>query len=131
MNYKGVIIEESLEDKSVLDKVKILSTKIEKTTPGHKTPWVKQWTLHTVEIPDEEAEETAQMLSRVLDYSHNSGWYADFKNDQFHYVIFKNKVFNIRLDDAEGFKKAKQYGISLGIPEYQVDFAPEDKIWKR
>ncbi len=66
MNYKGVIIEESLQDTSVLDNVRILKTKVEPITPKHKTPWLKQWTLHTVEIP-----------------------------------------------------------------EYQVDFAPEDKIWER
>ena len=27
--------------------------------------------------------------------------------------------------------EAKKYGISLGIPEYQVDFHPEIKEWKR
>lgn len=131
MNYKGVIIEESLKDKSVLGKVKILSTKTEKVTPEHKTPWIKQWTLHTVEVPEEKAEKTAQELSSVLDYSHDSSWYADFKNDQFAYIVFRDKFFKIRLNDAEGFKKAKQYGISLGIPDYQVDFAPDDKVWKR
>jgi len=29
------------------------------------------------------------------------------------------------------YKDAKRYGISLGIPKYQVDFAPEDKVWER
>ena len=130
MNYKGVVIEESLEDKSVLGEVKILRTKTEKISPEHKTPWLTQWALHTIEVPEEKAEEIAQELSKVLDYSHNS-WYADFKNDQFHYIIFKDKVFKIKLDDAEGFKEAKQYGISLGIPDYQVDFAPYDKTWER
>jgi putative transposase len=28
-------------------------------------------------------------------------------------------------------RDAKAYGISVGIPEYQVDFAPEDKVWER
>lgn len=50
MDYKGVIIEESLENKDVLDHVTIVSTKVEPVTTGHQTPWVKQWTLHTVEI---------------------------------------------------------------------------------
>ena len=44
-NFNGVIIEESLENKDVLRKVKILKTDIEPVTEGHKTPWVKQWTL--------------------------------------------------------------------------------------
>ena len=52
MQYKGVVIEESLTDKSILSKVKIESTKVEPITPEHKTPWLTQWTLHTIEIPN-------------------------------------------------------------------------------
>lgn len=44
MNYKGVIIEESLENKDILDKISILATKKEIVTEKHKTPWVRQWT---------------------------------------------------------------------------------------
>jgi len=39
--FVGVIIEESLEKKDILKKVKILKTKIEKVTTKHKTPWIK------------------------------------------------------------------------------------------
>lgn len=56
MNYKGVIIEESLQETSVLKEVTILSTKVERVTPKHKTSWLKQWTLHTVEIGEEMGE---------------------------------------------------------------------------
>ena len=131
MIYKGVIIEEGLNNTSILKDVSILETKVETVTPEHQTPWLKQWTLHTVEVPEEKAEDVAEKLSKSLDYSHNSSWYADFKNDKYHFIIFQDKVFKIKLDDAEGFKEAKRYGISLGIPEYQVDFAPEDKVWER
>jgi len=40
-NYTGIIIEESLEDKSILKKIKIVKTKIELVNKNHKTPWVK------------------------------------------------------------------------------------------
>lgn len=119
-----MIIEESLQDTSVLEKVGILKTKVEPITPKHKTPWLKQWTLHTVEVPEDKAEDVAEKISKSLDYSHNSSWYADYKNDKYHFIIFKDKIFEIKLDNADGFRKAKEYGISLGIPEYQVDFAP-------
>ncbi len=49
-SYKGVVIEESIEDKSVLAYLRILSTEVEPVTEKNKTPWVKQWTMHTVEI---------------------------------------------------------------------------------
>jgi hypothetical protein len=86
--YTGVIIEESLADKVVLSKVKILSTKVEPITEKHKTPWLKQWTLHTVEIPADQAQETAELLSKSIDTSHAS-WYADFKSESHHYIIYR------------------------------------------
>ena len=129
--YKGVIIEESLANKSILSKVKIESTKIEPITPEHKTPWLKQWTLHTVSVPEETADEIAKEISKSFDYSHGSAWYADFKNDKTHYIIFKDKIFKIDRSKLEEYQKATNYGISLGIPKYQVDFAPNVIEWKR
>ena len=129
MDYKGVIIEESLENKSVLKEVKILETKVEEVTEEHKTPWIKQWTLHAVEIPENQAESIAEKISKALDSEHD--WYADFKNNIHHYIIFRNKIFFVDKQSKEQYDEAKKYGISLGIPEYQVDFYPEVKEWER
>ena len=126
-NFTGTIIEESLEDVSPLKQVRIVSTRVSKVTETHKTPWIKQWTLHSVEIHEQNAKAVAQELSKALDSKH--AWYADFKNDKWHYIIFKNKVFYIDKESKEQYDKAKQYGLSLGIPAYQVDFHPEEKKW--
>ena len=129
MNYKGVIIEESLENKGILKDVKISDTKVEEVVEEHKTPWIKHWTLHAVEIPENQASSVAKKISKALDSKHN--WYADFKNDTHHYIIFRDKVFYIDRKNKGQYDEAKRYGISLCIPEYQVDFAPDDKIWER
>jgi len=129
--FYGVIIEESLENKSVLNKAKILSTRIEKVLEKHETPWLSQWTLHNVEIPESEAEEIAEDVSKSLDRSHGGSWYADFKNDKTHFIIFRNKIFKIERTSKEQYEEATRYGISLGIPDYQVDFSPFVKKWKR
>lgn len=129
MNFKGVIIEESLGDRAVLGLVKIVSTKVELVVEKHKTPWLKQWTLHDVEISESKADEVAQRLSEDLEKEHV--WYADFKNEKFHYIIYRGKIFKVDLQSPGLYREAKRYGIFLGIPEYQVDFAPEDRIWKR
>lgn len=129
MNYKGVIIEESLKDKDILKRVKILITKVETVTEKHKTPWLKQWTMHTVEIPENEAETLAEEIRKALESEHN--WYADFKNETVHFIIFKNKVFKVDRTSKEQYDEAKEYGISLGIPPHQVDFHPEVEEWKR
>lgn len=130
MDYNGVIIEESLGNKKVLEAIKILDTKVEKITPEHKTPWLKRWTLHTVDIPESTAKEVANKISSSFDPDHPH-WYADFKNQKFHYIVYANKVFKVDLDNPVLYKDAREYGISIGIPEYQVDFAPDDKVWER
>ncbi len=127
--FRGVIIEESLENKDVLKNVKITATKIEPVSERHKTPWVTQWTLHTVEIPENAADEIAAQIANSLDSKH--AWYADFKNDSRHYIIFRDKIFRVERSSKQQYDEAKQYGLSLGIPEYQVDFHPDVKEWQR
>jgi len=131
MNYQGTIIEESLEDKSALEDVQILSTKVEQVVEKHKTPWLLQWTLHKVEILEDKAKEVSEKISKSLDQSHESSWYADLKNDTHHYIIFRDKVFYIDQKNKEQYDEAKNYGLSLGIPEYQLDFSPFIKQWQR
>lgn len=121
MNYKGVIIEESLGDLSVLKKTKIISTSVEKVTPKHNTPWVKQWTLHTVEIPEKKGDEFGEMCSWAFDPTHPQ-WYVDYKNDRYHFIIFNGQVFKVDISKPEQYKDVTDYGISIGIPEYQVKF---------
>ncbi len=118
MDYKGVIIEESLENKDVLESVDILDTEIEKVTDEHETPWLSQWTLHTVKVLENQAEMVAKIISGSLDPDHE--WYADFKNDTHHYIIFRNKIFYIDRKSKEQYDEAKRYGLSLGIPESQL-----------
>jgi hypothetical protein len=125
MNYHGTIIEESLENLDALKDVKILETKVEPVVEAHKTPWLTQWTLHEVEVPEERAEEVAEKLSHALDRAHGGSWYADFKNDTTHFIIFRGKIFKIDRTSKEQYDEAKAYGIALGIPEYQVNFHPE------
>jgi hypothetical protein len=129
MNYQGVIIKESLDGKSVLGEMKIVKTKVSLVTDKHKTPWVKQWTLHTVEIKEEDGDKIAENISLNLDQHHS--WYADFKNENYHFIIYRAKIFKVDLKNPILYKDAKKYGIALGIPEYQVDFAPDDKVFEQ
>ena len=91
---------------------------------------MKQWTLNTVEIPEDIAQIIAEKISQSFDRKHPD-WYADYKNDKYHFIIFSGKIFKVDLANPVLYKDAKAYGISIGIPEYQVDFVPEDKTWER
>lgn len=132
MNFRCVVIEESLEDLTVLKEFKILKTKVELVTEKHQTPWLKQWTLRTVEVPQEEVMKMTRQISHSLDRKHGGSWYADLKNDKTHYVIFRDRVFKIdRAKGSKGYEPAVKYGLKLGIPNYQLDFSPDIKEWQR
>jgi len=122
MNYRGIIIEESLVDPAILNEMEILETKVEAVTPAHKTPWVLQWTIHKVEFPEEKADWIAEEISKSIDAKHPT-WYADFKNDTHHYIVFLLKVYKVDLTDQSQYDEVKKHGRSLGIPEQQLDFA--------
>ncbi|MGD8374483.1 MAG: hypothetical protein PVI21_06535 [Candidatus Woesebacteria bacterium] len=119
-DFKGVIIEESLTDSNVLKDMQITNTKVEPVTARHKTPWVKQWTLHNVSILNNKAEDIAKKLSKSLDDKHS--WYADFHNDSTHYIIFYGKVFCIDRTKPKQYQAATDYGLTQNIPSYQLSF---------
>ena len=130
MSYKGDIIEESLADRTTLENVNIIATRVEVVTPDHKTPWLKQWTLHTIEVSEDEAATVAEKLSHAIETKHNS-WYIDFKDDTTHFVIFPGKVFKVDRSNPEEYKPVVSYGANLGIPRHQLDFSPEIAYWER
>ncbi|MAH07953.1 hypothetical protein CMI38_06930 [Candidatus Pacearchaeota archaeon] len=124
MSYEGIIIEESLENRDVLDRVEIVSTRVEEVTDKHKTPWIDKWTLHSVEVSEDIVERVAEKLSESIDREHGDSWYIDFKNDMFHYIIFLNKFFKVDRLKPEQYGEVVQYGVGLGIPDYQLSFDP-------
>ncbi|MSU55710.1 MAG: hypothetical protein EXS51_00155 [Candidatus Taylorbacteria bacterium] len=120
--YHGVIIEESLADKKILNQIKIISTKVEAVTEKHQTPWLTKWTLHTVEVERGEVEMAAQKISASLDRTRSHSWYADINDGEQEYIIFPNRIFRINMCLQTEYDKAREYGVLIGIPEYQVDF---------
>lgn len=107
-----------MEDKEVLKKLNIISTRVEKVTDEHQTPWLSQWTLHTVEVNDSEADDLAEKLSKALEQKHD--WYIDYRNDKYHFVIFKDKVFKIDRSKKSDYDEMIKYGLSVGTPDYQL-----------
>ncbi len=91
--YHGIIVEESLSDRSVLDEVVIVSTEIEEVTEGFGTPWVGQWTLRSVEIEDERIDGVAKRISESIDEEHRGSWFADLENGERHVIVFSGKGF--------------------------------------
>jgi hypothetical protein len=122
VDYEGVIIEESLRDTSVLGRLTILSTRVEPVTEWHQTPWLTHWTFVTIRVPEVDADEIAALIARAFDREHATSWYADYKNDTHHYVIYSDCGFYIDRHSAEEYDEARTYGIARGLPEHQADF---------
>lgn len=126
--YSGCIIEESLTNKDVLKEFIITKTNVEKVTEESNTPDLDAWTMHIVEIAEDKIESIVPLLSKSIDGSRkNGGWYTDLKSDDWHYIIFSGKAFKVDRSNGEQYEQAKEYGMSIGIPEYQLP----NKSWAK
>ena len=113
INYKGTIVEESLEDNRILNDIDIIDFRISK----EENP-VDRWHLYTVKV----TKDDIQKFSR---YIRSGKWYMHFWNGNDVVAVFKDKVFEFKHDQKETWKDACDYGRSLGIPEEQLDFVIE------
>lgn len=104
--YKGTIVENSLQDPSLLKSLNI-----------DKTWQDGDWTLHDVLVD----KETALTISKHLA---DGPWYIHFwepGNDDV-LVVFKERNFWIKHSEKSSWVDAIAYGTSIGIPEDQLDF---------
>ena len=102
--YKGIIVEESLDEKSFLNMLQSLSTKK-----------VGDWTLNTVLISKHQIEE-------LPGYMANGPWYAHFWHGNEILVVFKDYTFKLISNKPETWRPAIGHGISIGIPRTQLNF---------
>lgn len=104
--YKGTIVENSLIDKKILEKVKI-----------EKSYQSGDWALDDVLVDESQILELAKSLA-------DGPWYIHLwqpGKDEVK-VIFKNRVFDIKFSDKSTWAEAVAYGKSIGIPDEQLDF---------
>lgn len=123
--YRGVVIEESLIDRSVIDDLRVVETEIETVTEGFGTPWLKQWTLRTMEIPDDRIDHVARRVSEAIDPEHAGSWFADFSNGEMHYIVFLKKIFVVHQANLREYDPVAAYARSIGIPAHQLGFLPK------
>lgn len=115
MNFwKGVIIEEGLEEKTILSMVKIVRTDLEKLESEED---VGELHFHKVEIDDKQLESFIELsMKNLLD-----SWYIHLVKDGVMKVIFRNKVFEATKGDTQQFNNIKRYALSQGILEEQIE----------
>jgi hypothetical protein len=78
-----------------------------------------RWHMNMVEVDIEQLEK----LSKVMK---SEKYYAHFWNeDKNIIVVFRDKIFNFNQGDESGSREAIDYGLSVNIPEEQLDFLTE------
>lgn len=107
--FKGTIIENSLSNKNILEKVSI-----------EKTYQSGVWLLHDVLVEEEQIPELSKYLADGPWYIHL--WEQGSDDVK---VIFKGKIFDIKFSDKSSWADAIAYGKSIGIPQEQLDFPIE------
>lgn len=107
--YKGVIVEESLEDNRILNDFKIIEFRISK----EENP-ADRWHLYIVQVSKEDIVRLSKNIKQK--------WYMHFWKGRNVIAIFKDKKFEFNFDDKSTWKPVVEYGLSLGIPKEQLDF---------
>ena len=112
MEYKGCIVEESLDDNRVLNNLKVVKIRI---TDEEKPE--DRWHIYDSLLSEDKIDDLHKHLRQ--------GWYMHFWGNGKIIILFKGKKFEFDLDDKESWKPALDYGLSINIPEEQLDFEME------
>ncbi|MFA6082587.1 MAG: hypothetical protein WC773_04255 [Patescibacteria group bacterium] len=111
--YTGTIVEESLDDNRLINEFNILNTRIS----GAENP-ADRWHLYKVDATKEQLEELSKHIKPQK-------WYAHFWCDDEMIVVFRDKMFDQKVNDKNTWEPAIRYGLSHGIPIKQLDFVVE------
>ena len=115
MVWKGVIIEESLDDKSLLDLVKIVKTR---RTTLEEEKQRGSFTFHCIELDDEKKE----VFIKKAHSSIKNNFYLHICKEGKMIVIYKNKQFEFSCENLDKLNEARNYGLSVGILREQMPF---------
>ena len=110
--FHGIIVDKSLKSQKVLEQLNVLS---KSTAPDEDA-----WTLYKISVPEEKVQETVQLIQKSLS---GGAWYAHLYDGTKVIAIFRNRVFEM-VNNPVFFRPAVKYGVSIGIPEEQLNFKP-------
>lgn len=115
MVWKGVIIEESLEDRGILNLVKTVR-KRKDTLTGEEEKGIIH--LHYFELDDRRKAGFVATAKRLL----RRGWYIHICKAGTMVVIFRGRSFEFTKRQKEIISLAREHGKHMGILEEQMDF---------
>lgn len=131
--YHAEVINMSLKSNKILEEFQIID--IKKRFFG----FVK---IITIAIPEGKIEKTVELFQKNMSTKLNKEWYITFHNAERVIVVFRKRIFNLsgegivpvyqrlldvsRAEDKDKWEELIQYAKSLGVPDSQCDFLPEN-----
>ena len=110
--WRGVVLEESLQDKSMLGMTRIVHTDVEKLEKENRV-----MTFHKVEVPDSVKNGYVERAKTNI----KEGFYTHLCKSGRMTVVFKDRVFDFGNNDPQ-LIQAREYGKSIGIISEQMPF---------
>ena len=108
MVWRGVIIEESLEDNSLLKLVKIIKT-TESKLEGEEEKGV--WHFHSVDISNKDLDDFTKKAKKAI----KPKWWMHLVNKDNMIIMLKGRAFKHKRGDKKALKKIRNYVASQGI----------------
>lgn len=112
--WLGVLIEESLEDPTVLKRISIVGTErilLEGETQG------QQLQFHKIEVSDSDVEAICLEVSRVI----RPTWYFHLVSGSKMLVVFRDEIMRAEKSDPESIERIIKYGTTHGILPEQIE----------
>ncbi|MCF4122200.1 hypothetical protein L1785_14565 [Antribacter sp. KLBMP9083] len=120
--FTGSIVAESLRDDARIEVDGVHVTCVSRfrvSDPGPRQPPV--WTLLEISVERPSVDPLREVLERSI--RTDGGWYADFRDETEHVVVFGDRSFRYRKGDATGRRAAQEHALAHGVPPHQVDWA--------
>jgi len=109
--FEGVIIKETLTDELLLDALTIDKVEIVRTDDV-----IKYWTM--ISFHSDAADLPQRLASVLID-----DWFADMKEDNVKYIIFKDNVLTYEIGNSAQKEKVLDYCRAKGVPEEQFHWS--------
>lgn len=132
-NYHAEILDVSLKNKKILQKYSILNV---------RKRFFGLLKIYTISIPEKKLLEAIKAFQMNLGTALRKEWYITFHTDERAFVIFREKMFSMSTkgivpvhyqlldttiaEDKDIWDEMIAYAKSLGVPDDQCDFLPDD-----
>jgi len=106
--FIGAIIKETITDELFLDFLEIEKVEIWKT----KDEQIKYWTM--IFFKSDTSDFTERLAKVIID-----GWFADLKQNNKKYIVFKNCVYQYTIGNTDEKNRVLSEMRKRGIPDEQ------------